>query len=272
MNRMLPALVFLVVATAKSGFAQCTEADKAALEAFDKSWSEAGLRGDRAALETFYAANFVAHNPGGPVDRATTLANTIRTAEQNRATPQPVTVFDHYMITCTPVTATITHRNTTPAAAGSNGAPVYSRSVHFLEKRGNRWQVVSTAGHALGDAAVLAYMELDWNAASKRRDVSWTENNYAPFATEVSSRTGALETKAQTVESMKADKSVVETLDLSDLATRVEGNTAVVTGVNHVKGRDAAGKAFDRRVRFTDTFIKQDGQWKVWATQGTPIQ
>jgi ketosteroid isomerase-like protein len=32
---------------------------------------------------------------------------------------------------------------------------------------------------------------------------------------------------------------------------RVEGNTAIVTGINHVIGRDPQGKAFDRRARFS---------------------
>ncbi|MBA3341225.1 MAG: nuclear transport factor 2 family protein [Gemmatimonadaceae bacterium] len=274
MNRVVAMVAagLLVVAAPRSGLAQCTEADKTALEAFDKAWGDAGIRGDRAFLENVYAANFVAHNPAGPIDRALTISNTMATAERNKANPQPVAVADHYMITCTPNTATITHRNVVPPAAGSNAAPAYSRSVHFLEKRGNRWQVVSTAGHQLGDAAVLGYMELDWNAAGKKRDHTWVEQNYATFASDVSSRTGMMENKTQAVESMKSDKTVTESLEMSDVNIRVEGNTAVVTGVNHAKGKDADGKPFDRRVRFTDTFVKQDGRWMVWATQGTRIQ
>ncbi len=52
---------------------------------------------------------------------------------------------------------------------------------------------------------------------------------------------------------------------------RVDGNVAVVTGVNHVKGRDEKNQPFDYRLRFTDTFIKRDRRWQVWATQGTRI-
>lgn len=52
----------------------------------------------------------------------------------------------------------------------------------------------------------------------------------------------------------------------------MEGDAAVVTGVNHVRGKEADGKPFDRRIRFTDTYIKQDGRWQVWATQGTTMQ
>ena len=272
MIRVCAVLAVLTVSVSQAGFSQCSDADKAALEAFDKAWGDAGQRGDRAFLENVYAVGFMGHNPGGAVDRATTISNTLRDFERNRATPLPVVVPDRYVITCTPVTATITHRNTVPAAAGGTGGPFYSRSVHFLERRGNRWQVASSTGHPLGDAGVLAYMELDWNDAAKRRDASWVERNYAPFATDISSRTGALESKAQAIESMRTGKEVLESLELSDLNTRVDGDAAVVTGVNHVKGRDAQGKPFDRRVRFTDTFVKKDGRWLVWATQGTTIQ
>jgi ketosteroid isomerase-like protein len=56
------------------------------------------------------------------------------------------------------------------------------------------------------------------------------------------------------------------------MSVRMEGNTAVVVGVNHVKGRDDKGVAFDRNFRFTDIFVKRDGRWQVLATQGTVVQ
>ena len=70
---------------------------------------------------------------------------------------------------------------------------------------------------------------------------------------------------------MKTDKSVSDSLELSELTVRIEGNTGVVTGINHVKGKDEKGVAFDRQARFTDVFIKRDGRWRVLATQGTTI-
>jgi len=56
-----------------------------------------------------------------------------------------------------------------------------------------------------------------------------------------------------------------------DLVKDPKGKTlAVLQDCNSCK--DEQGKAFDRRTRFTDTFIKRDGRWQVWATQGTVIQ
>jgi len=271
MIRML-AVLFLV-AGSRTAFAQCSDADKKALEAFDKAWGDASVGGDRAFLQNAYADDYAGLGAGGTTTKAQTIDNTVRDAERNRANPQYVdrSSADNYIIVCTPNTATITHRNVTTPTQGGTQESFYSRSVHFLEKRRGRWQVVSGTGNALNDQGVLLYMERDWNDASKRRDVAWFERNYAGDASDVSSRTGGIHTKAEEIESMKTDKSVLESLELSDLNVRVEGNTAVVTGVNQVKGRDAQGKPFDRRVRFTDTFIKRDGRWQVWATQGTTI-
>jgi ketosteroid isomerase-like protein len=272
MKRML-ALVLLAAAS-RTAFAECSDADKKALETFDKAWGDASVGGDRAFLQNAYADDYAGLGVGGMTTKALTIDNTVRDAERNKANPQSANRIppDSYIIVCTPNTATITHRNTFTSSASGKEETLYSRSIHFLEKRGGRWQVVSSTGNALNDQGVLLYMERDWNDAAKRADVAWFERNYAGDASDVSSRTGVIHTKAQEIESMKADKSVLESLELSDLNVRVEGNTGIVTGVNQVKGRDAQGKPFDRRVRFTDTFIKRDGRWQVWATQGTTIQ
>jgi ketosteroid isomerase-like protein len=52
---------------------------------------------------------------------------------------------------------------------------------------------------------------------------------------------------------------------------RMDGNTAIVTGVFRTKGKDEKGVAYDRKIRFTDTWIKRDGRWQAWATAGSII-
>ena len=269
LSRALAVLTVLTTVVHSPLAAQCSAADRAALEAFDKAWGVATEGRDRAAIDPFLADTYMAVNPTGTTDKATTLSD-ITGVVQAGAPRQPSATPDHYVISCTPVSATITHRNT--VYADGSTTPTYSRSIHFLEKRGAKWQAVSSTGHLLTDAQQLIYLEQDWNDASRRGDAGWVEKNYAPFASDVSSRTGGIETKAQAVASAKSSKTTYELIELSDLAVRVEGSTAVVTGVNHVRGKDDQGKAFDRRVRFTDTFIKLDGRWQVWATQGTNIQ
>ena len=271
--RRLVAAIIVGMAASSTASAQCSDADKKTLEDFDRAWGAATTRGDRAYLQTVYADDYTGATLTGTVGKATSIDDAVRQADANRTNPigVPRLSYDNYIITCTPNSATITHRNASTSTVSGREQTTYSRSVHVLEKRGGRWQLVGNAGHALTDAAVLLYMENDWNEASKKRDGTWFERHYADDATEIASRTGAIQSKAEAIASMKTDKSVVESMELSETSVRVDGNTAVVTGVNRVKGRDEQGRPFDRRVRFTDTFTKRDGRWQVWATQGTTI-
>lgn len=271
MKGILAALSILVAAA--PAYAQCSDADKRALEAFDRSWGEATTRGDRVALQSILADDYQALGPAVTQGKTATIDAAVRTAERNRANPAEAAriAYDAYSIACTPTTATVTHRNIATARVDGKDQTFNTRSIHVLEKRGGRWQVVTNAGHPLDDQGVLAYMEREWNDASLKHDASWFERNYAFDASDISSRTGAIMNKAQAVADSRNDKSVLQSLELSDLNTRVEGNTAVVTGINHVVGRDAEGKPINRRVRFTDVFVKRDGRWQVWATQGTTI-
>lgn len=45
------------------------------------------------------------------------------------------------------------------------------------------------------------------------------------------------------------------------------GEVEVVTGVLHLKGTGDKGAAFDKRYRFTDTWQKQSGRWRIIAAQ-----
>jgi ketosteroid isomerase-like protein len=271
MKRIL-ATIFLVIAASTFAFGQCSDADKQKLEAFDRAWGEAGQRGDQAFLQNVYADDYMNPSPAGVLTKTQAIENAVNGAARNKTNPNPDrTTHDYYIINCTPNTATITHRNVITTKVGGKEEIFYTRSAHFLEKRGSDWKVVGDAGGPLNDAGQLLYMEREWNDASKNRDMAWFERNYAEDATDISGRTGELHTKAEELVSMKNDKTVLESLVLSDMNVRIEGNTAVVTGINHVRGRDDKGKAFDRRSRFTDVFVKRDGRWLVLATQGTLI-
>ena len=267
-------LMFVVTfAFAGYAFGECSQSDKKALEAFDHAWSVAGDNGDRAALMNILADDYT----GLPamINKTQSIEGTMAAFEQNKANPQNRDQFssDLYMISCTPTTATITHRNvvTTKNGTGGKEETFYSRSVHFLEKRGGKWQAVSSANHGLDDFGVLMYMEHDWNNAYVKRDASWFERNLAADFSGISSVTAKIYNKAAEIADLKTDKSINESAELSEMNIRIDGNTAIVTGVNHVKGRDDNGQPMNYRLRFTDTFIKRDGRWQVWASQGTRI-
>jgi len=268
--KQLLASLLVISAAPFPALAQCGDADKKALEAFDKAWSEATTSGNRAQLQTILADDFASATITGTVNKAATIDVAVATAERTRASPQSAsrTIYDNYVITCTPVTGTVTHRNTIVTTVNGREQTAYSRSVHVMEKRGGRWQVVSNAGHPLTDAQILLYLENDWNEAIKKHDAGWVERNYADDATDVSSRTGTLMNKAAAIADMRDNKSVVESIEFLEANARVDGNTAIVTGVYRDRRRDDSGRPYDRRVRFTDTWVKRDGRWQVWATQG----
>lgn len=261
-NILLICVTFFICA----GFvnAQCSDADKKALESFDSAWSKAGQDGDRAALTAIYADDYV----GFPAmaNKATAIDGTMATFERNKTSPPTsTTTADHFMISCSSVSATIAHRNVTVSRSGNT---TYSRSVHVLEKRGGKWQVVTNAGNGLDDNAILDYMERDWNAAWIKRDAAWLEKNVADDATFIYPD-GTTGNKSADIATLKDTKNTVEWNNLSDMSIRVSGNTAVVTGVNHIKGKDAGGRPFENRVRYTDTYVKRDGRWWAWASQST---
>ena len=223
--------------------------------------------GEKSALTAIYAddyAGFPSLQAKGPAIEAT-----MATFERNKTNPPTATTTgDHYIINCSPVSATVTHRNVTVAA---NGNTTYSRSVHILEKRGGKWQVVSNAGNALDDSATIWYLEQDWNDAQMKRDKAWFEKNYASDFSGVSGATGNISNKTQGIADVVGDMGL-ELTETSDMNVRVDGDRAVVTGLFRVKGKDAKGAAYDRKARFTDTWIKRDGRWQAWASQGTIIQ
>lgn len=272
MKRILVSLI-LTLGTAGYAFGQCSPADKKALEAFDHAWGTATLAGDRAALENIYANDYT--GLPGMQGKATAIDNAVRAAERNKANPANAdkTTYDHYLISCTANSATITHRNTvwTPVGAGGKPETFYSRSVHILEKRGGKWQVVSNAGSGLDDYDVIWYLEQDYNDAIAKQDRSWFEKNYAADFTSISGSSGRLMDKAEDIADTVDSGAKMELAETTNMNIRIDGRTAIVTGVFRTKGTDAKGAAFDRKIRYTDVWIKRDGRWQAWSSQGTPM-
>ena len=68
---------------------------------------------------------------------------------------------------------------------------------------------------------------------------------------------------AEEVAEIRNRKEVIDSAVSSDMVARVEGNTGIVTGVYRLTGRDEKGQPMDRRIRYTDVFVKRDGRWLV---------
>ncbi len=267
------SITVLIFACSFAAIAQCSDADKKALEAFDRAWSVAGTGGDKAVLMNIYADDYV--GMPGMQSKTAAIDATMATFERNKTNPsQDKTTYDHYMISCTANSATVTHRNTVWTPMGEGGKPetFYTRSVHVLEKRGGKWQVVSNAGNGLDEFAVLWYLEQDWNDAVWKKDTEWFKKNFAEDFSSVGSEDGKLTDKAADIASVAGDKSTYDLVETTDMNINIEGRTARITGVFHLKGKDDKGKAFDKKIRYTDIWVKRDGRWVAWSSQGTIIK
>lgn len=79
---------------------------------------------------------------------------------------------------------------------------------------------------------------------------------------------GGLEIKGQPV----GPGPVIDSIDTSDAAVRVHGDTALLTGKAMVKGRFTNGPDITGPYRYMRVFVKQKGEWRLVATTVTPIK
>ncbi|MCX7034939.1 MAG: nuclear transport factor 2 family protein [Arenimonas sp.] len=259
--------ISLGLAMAGNVHAACSSADKAALEAFDRAWAAASEKGDATAMAAYYSDDYQGLAPGGGMDKQAAIADAIANAREGG--DAVVTKPDFYQIHCSGNTAVISHRNVTTSGTGDEAETWYGRSVHHMVKEGGDWKVLSNTGHPLGDGGIVTYLDLEWNIAELAGDKAWFERNLAEDYVGVTSREGSLETKEQLIAALGTYK--VTQADSTDVRTNVDGDRAQVTGIYHTSGTDKDGKAFQHKTRYIDTFVKRDGRWQIWSSQGTPV-
>ena len=82
---------------------------------------------------------------------------------------------------------------------------------------------------------------------------------------------GAMLTKDDTVDTYGSGLIVLQTLVVEEQHIRVFGDTGVVTAQSMMRGRTPEGE-FERRYRFTDVYVRQDGEWRLFASHVTPLR
>lgn len=108
----------------------------------------------------------------------------------------------------------------------------------------------------------LFRLEDQWTRALVRRDSAGFDRLLAPRF--VYTENDQVMTKAQLIVAVVHGSDTVESAGNEDMKAYVYGTTAVVTGWLVVKGRGKDG-AFDRRYRYTDTWVQRSGRWQVVA-------
>jgi ketosteroid isomerase-like protein len=123
--------------------------------------------------------------------------------------------------------------------------------------------------------AVLAQTPTDESAAvlQAERDgcvayLHGDADNIAKFLTDdytLTNSKGEITKAADDIEDARSGRVHYDVFEDYDMKLRVYGgHTAIVTGKTKVKG-NAQGKPIDIIVQFTDTFVKQDGRWRLAA-------
>jgi len=81
---------------------------------------------------------------------------------------------------------------------------------------------------------------------------------------------GKITTRADDLEEARKHDPKYEIFQNRDMKVRLRGDSAVVIGITHAKGI-SGGQPFDAEFRFTDTFVKDHGRWRLWAGQAVKI-
>lgn len=119
------------------------------------------------------------------------------------------------------------------------------------------------ASQAIETSRALINMENDWARGVVRRDTALFHRMLDPGF--VYTEDAAVMNKSDVIKSIR-EGDRVESASNSDMTVHDHGTTAIVTGILRMRGTAATGR-FDRRYRFTDTWMRKNGAWRMIAAQ-----
>jgi uncharacterized protein DUF4440 len=122
-----------------------------------------------------------------------------------------------------------------------------------------------TANVQDADARALLRLEDQWASALVKRDSVVFKRLLAPGF--VYTENDQMMDRAAVLHAVVAGPDTVTAAHNETMRVHRSGSvTAVVTGWLVVQGRNAAGN-FEHRYRFTDTWVKRNGRWRIVAAQ-----
>lgn len=258
------AVIFLALSLSTVAFGQ-TKADEEELKRLDNELGVAGMKGDAAMLERFYADDFKSLNPNNPQTKKQSIEASLQNAADLKS---PSYTSENYVINFIDAnTAVMTHTGTAKGVFKGEAFVNPHRAMHVWVKRGGQWKLFASMGAPLSDEAVLAQMTRDGMDAVKRHDTAWMEKHYADEYRWIDPM-GGISNKSEDIAQSK--NLTFESMEMSDMQVRVIGDTGVVTSMITIKGKymenDISGQ-----YRFTDTYVKRNGEWKLLSAQATPV-
>ncbi|HZQ22306.1 MAG TPA: nuclear transport factor 2 family protein [Terriglobales bacterium] len=113
-------------------------------------------------------------------------------------------------------------------------------------------------------------LEQDWAQATMKKGAAAVDE-YEADDIMTTDPGGRVTDKEQDKKDLSSGDLKFESMELTDLKVHVYGNTAVATGANTLKGT-YKGQDIGGTYRFTDTWVKRDGKWRVVSSQATKVQ
>lgn len=108
-----------------------------------------------------------------------------------------------------------------------------------------------------------------WDAAIVRKDRQAIAKNMSETFLQIGSD-GTTADKTQFLQNITSPDLVIEPYTVEDFRIRTYGNTALINGVTDMHGT-YEGKPFRVHYRYTDTYVKEGGVWRVVNVQTTRI-
>jgi ketosteroid isomerase-like protein len=123
---------------------------------------------------------------------------------------------------------------------------------------------------ATDDAAIVAALDTKYQAAVRAGDWAVMDSILAHDFILVTGY-GKVHTKADLLNEARSKQVAFEHQEDSNQKVRIWGNTAVVTALLWEKGTDA-GKPFDKRLWFSDTYVRTPAGWRyVFGQASIPL-
>ena len=122
--------------------------------------------------------------------------------------------------------------------------------------------------HSLDEQALIRIQQ-DWAEARVKGDSSYTHRLEVDDCTIVWPD-GRVVNKKEDLQTMTGDI-VFGEFKIDDLQVRVYGETGIVVGQGKISAQQGGQNLLSGKFVWTDTFVKQGGEWKVVASQITPV-
>lgn len=114
------------------------------------------------------------------------------------------------------------------------------------------------------DERAVLDLEEAWARAVVKRDAATFKRLLAPGF--VYTEDARVQTGDELTRDIVSGTDTVTEARNEEIRTHTFGNTMIVTGWLILRGR-SGGTPFERRYRFTDTWLKRNGQWQIIAAQ-----